>query len=329
MSYNSKYTGQEVEELLDQVKNGGTGGGGITSESDPIYSASPAAKITDSDISEWNNKQETITDLDVIREGASKGATALQSYTEQYKGTVTGVKMNGTTKNPSSGVVDLGTVITEHQDISGKQDKLVSGTTIKTINGESILGEGDIVIEGGSDGGDYLPLTGGIIKGNLIVENNFSASKATVNGIYNSSGASLRVGTDGSISTADQNSDSALNILTNGDGTKFLANDGSYKTIEAGSSAYPTVNHGTSDTTYTLTPNTYHVWGIVTSLNLSFGAEESGVVNEYVFQFDSGSTATTLSLPASVEWVNGTPTIEANMTYQVSIVNNIGLIVGV
>lgn len=242
MSYNSKYTGQEVEELLDQVKNGntgGTGGGGIASESDPIYSASPAAKITDSDISEWNNKQETITDLDVIREGASKGATALQSYTEQYKGTVTGVKMNGTTKNPSSGVVDLGTVITEHQDISGKQDKLVSGTNIKTVNGESILGEGNIV------------------------------------------------------------------------------------------TAYPTVNHGTSDTTYTLTPNTYHVWGIVTSLNLSFGAEESGVVNEYVFQFDSGSTATTLSLPASVKWVNGTPTIDANMTYQVSIVNNIGLIVGV
>lgn len=28
MSYNSKYTGQEVEQLLDQVANGGTGGGG-------------------------------------------------------------------------------------------------------------------------------------------------------------------------------------------------------------------------------------------------------------------------------------------------------------
>lgn len=38
-------------------------------------------------------------------------------------GTVTGVKMNGTTKNPTSGVVDLGTVITSHQDISGKADK--------------------------------------------------------------------------------------------------------------------------------------------------------------------------------------------------------------
>jgi hypothetical protein len=36
--------------------------------------------------------------------------------------------------------------LTEHQDISGKQDTLVSGTNIKTINGESVLGSGDISI---------------------------------------------------------------------------------------------------------------------------------------------------------------------------------------
>lgn len=35
-------------------------------------------------------------------------------------------------------------------DIAKKQDILVSGTNIKTINGEDILGEGDITIEGGS-----------------------------------------------------------------------------------------------------------------------------------------------------------------------------------
>ena len=52
-------------------------------------------------------------------------------------GTVTGVKMNGTTKNPSSGVVDLGTVITAHQDISGKQNKAISltGITATTVEG--------------------------------------------------------------------------------------------------------------------------------------------------------------------------------------------------
>jgi hypothetical protein len=65
-----------------------------------------------------------------VQTSLSKADTALQSYTEQYKGTVTGVKVNGTTKNPSNGVVDLGIVITSHQDISGKQDKLVSGTNI-------------------------------------------------------------------------------------------------------------------------------------------------------------------------------------------------------
>lgn len=37
-----------------------------------------------------------------------------------------------------------GTALQEHQDISGKQDTLVSGKSIKTINGESLLGEGDI-----------------------------------------------------------------------------------------------------------------------------------------------------------------------------------------
>ena len=53
--------------------------------------------------------------------------------------------MNGASKG-TSGVVDLGTVITAHQDISGKQDKLISGTNIKTINGESVVGSGDITI---------------------------------------------------------------------------------------------------------------------------------------------------------------------------------------
>ena len=52
-----------------------------------------------------------------VQTSLGKADTALQSYTEQYKGTVTGVKMNGSTKNPSGGVVDLGTVITSHQDI--------------------------------------------------------------------------------------------------------------------------------------------------------------------------------------------------------------------
>lgn len=72
------------------------------------------------------------------------------NYSVGNDGTITGITMNGVSKG-TSGVVDLGTVITEHQDISGKQDTLVSGTNIKTINNESILGEGNITIGGGSN----------------------------------------------------------------------------------------------------------------------------------------------------------------------------------
>lgn len=54
------------------------GGGGIGEETDPIFSASPAAVITQAIIDYWNAKQEAIGDLGQIRAGAAAGATALQ-----------------------------------------------------------------------------------------------------------------------------------------------------------------------------------------------------------------------------------------------------------
>lgn len=57
--FNSKYSGKQVEDLLDQVASGnagGGGGGGITVETDPIFSASPAASITEEKITEWDSK---------------------------------------------------------------------------------------------------------------------------------------------------------------------------------------------------------------------------------------------------------------------------------
>lgn len=55
--FNSKYSGEQVEALLDQVASGnaGGGGGGITAETDPIFSNSPAASITEDDKKAWNN----------------------------------------------------------------------------------------------------------------------------------------------------------------------------------------------------------------------------------------------------------------------------------
>lgn len=47
-------------------------------------------------------------------------------------------------------------------DISSKQDTLISGTNIKTINGTSVLGSGNMVISGGGDGGAVDSVNGQI-----------------------------------------------------------------------------------------------------------------------------------------------------------------------
>ena len=294
---------------------GGGGGGGIAVETDPIFSASPAASITEGKMAEWDKgatavQPETLAGYalegyvdnevkalgDSLAKVASSGSyndlqdkptipsainIAGTNYTpsdsgiidlntaylyrkpsggihkedfskevqtslrnaEAYKGTVTGVKINGTTKSPSNGVIDLGDIptsipsevyitdfdalsleslsygdiqsleldkqglkdalaahkvilvpygISDNASVKGyctlvgyyedllyikviaefkeiiietsldspdiyydevtimwwndKQDTLVSGENIKTINGESILGEGDMVV---------------------------------------------------------------------------------------------------------------------------------------------------------------------------------------
>lgn len=75
--------------------------------------------------------------------------------------------------------------------------------------------------------------------------------------------------------------------------------------------------------------NKFYKFGEVSSLNITLAAiTDTSVLNEYMFEFISGSTATTLTLPNTIKWLE-TPSIEANKIYQCSIVNNIGVLLGV
>ena len=281
-----------------------------------------------------SEKQDMITDIDTIRANAAKGATALQS--ETYKGTVTGVKINGTTKSPSSGVVDLGTVITSHQDISGKQDKLVSGTNIKTINNTSILGSGNISITGGSG-----TITGVSANGTSIATSGVANIPAATTSKYGVTQLSSSTSSTSTSLAATPSAVKAAYDLANGKQDKLVSGT-NIKTINGtsilgsgnitisggsssgGSGAYAQVNHGTSDTTFTLTPNTFHVWDEVASLTLTLGSETSGVANEFLFQFTSGATATSLTLPDDIKWANDSaPTIAESKIYQISILNGL------
>lgn len=242
---------------------------------------------------------------------------------------------------------DLSDYVTK-EELNSKQDKLVSGTNIKTINGESILGGGNITISGNqvqSDWNETDATNAAYIAnkpditvtklGDLKINSNTSIDIAAHYGLYINSPildlestisiTDCTFTSDSSIRFEDDNGDHLASLIFNGDGTKFLADDGTYKEISSGSSAYPLVNHGTSDTTFTLTPNTFHVWDEVTTLDLDFGIETEGVANEYIFQFTSGSEPTSLSLLDAIKWITE-PNIQANKIYQISILNNLGTI---
>lgn len=86
---------------------------------------------------------------------------------------------------------------------------------------------------------------------------------------------------------------------------------------------------GSTTTVLEIQPNKFYKFGEVLSLNITLAAiTDTSVLNEYMFEFVSGTTATTLTLPNSIKWLE-TPTIESNKIYQCSIVDNIGVLLGV
>ena len=119
---NVLYIISDAEDLKFKTINGQqiTGEGNITIDTDVDLSGY-ATK------SELNTKQNIISDLDSIRSGAAKGATALQAVPDTYA------------------------LKSEIPDITTKQDKLVSGTNIKTVNGTSLLGSGNIEINASAE----------------------------------------------------------------------------------------------------------------------------------------------------------------------------------
>ena len=84
-----------------------------------------------------------------------------------------------------------------------------------------------------------------------------------------------------------------------------------------------------TETTLELQPNKFYMFGEVSELNLTLAEiTDNTQLNEFMFEFISGETATTLTFPDTIKWAE-TPNVEANKIYQCSIVNNVGLIVGV
>ena len=69
----------------------------------------------------------------------------------------------------------------------------------------------------------------------------------------------------------------------------------------------------------------YHFTGAVSSLTLTLNAAASGVIPQYHFDFDSGSTAATVSI-TGVTWPDGSFTPEASKHYEVDILGGYAVV---
>lgn len=401
--YQSKYTGEQVEELLDMVANGEVGGG-IETETDPIFSASPAASITEAKMAEWDGKQNTIADLATIRSGAEKGATALQSVPSEYGTKAWVTEQARDIANDAVGdfeAVAVEPLAVELSTLREDFDTLVSGdttTAIKTFNEviafldgltdtqdlESIIASIEQQIAGKMDNvtlakvatsGSYNDLSNKPTIPSAVTESTVSGWGFTKNtGTYSKpSGGIPKSDLSSAVQASLDKADAAVPIYTladsvyaeangvtddqfayalpssaNGDEDDIIVTRHTLKTINGeslfgsgditisgGSSGgdsyagnYP-IEEITKKTFIKLSPNVYTRQNsiITTSMGheLTFAEPtNTSIVNEYIYEFKCGSDSAGLTLPLSCEWANDDiPVFKSGYTYVISIIHGI------
>ena len=83
-----------------------------------------------------------------------------------------------------------------------------------------------------------------------------------------------------------------------------------------------------TESVVSIRPNVFNKWGEMPALNITLGPEVSNALNEYMIEFVSGDTATELTLPDNIKWIDDVLVPEPNTTYQISIVNGLAVYAG-
>ena len=145
-SLSDYYTKTEVDTELSDKQDKLTAGANITIDANNVISSTGGTQVQ----ADWNQTDDTAVDF--IKNKPAIPDTSEFVTKEEYNPKEVAIAEALTDLNENkadkSEIPDVSTFATK-TELNAKQDALVSGTNIKTINNESILGEGNIEIQGG------------------------------------------------------------------------------------------------------------------------------------------------------------------------------------
>lgn len=182
-------------------------------------------------------------------------------------------------------------------------------------------------MSGGSGGGGSIDTSNFATKTELAAKQDIISDIDTIrNNAANYKGTVTSVTVNGSSKTPSSGVVNIGNVATS------VKVDNVSKTPSSGVVDLGYVNKKLTTSTsssMSLSPNVYYrnTSTSLSTLTITLGSvSNSNIINEYFVEFTTRSSGTTVSLPSSVKWANGeTPTFENGKTYQISIVNNLGV----
>lgn len=208
---------------------------------------------------------------------------------------------NGTNYSSATTVQDV---------INGKQETLVSGTNIKTINNQSILGSGNISISGGNGGGTV----------GTLVTNNTTAQTASASESFADTINLHKIAKTGTYSDLIGTPTVSSNVATDkADNTKITGAKAVYDEV------HPAVV--SSQPAGGFAPNVLYDLGTITG-TVTFtmaSPTDATIINHYYWTFDTSSTAPTITWPVGItSWFGGNPpTISASKHYEISVLDGV------
>ena len=320
-----KLTAGDNIKIVDNVISA-TGGGGSVDLSAYAKTADVNAGLA--------TKQDKISDLDDIREGAAKGATALQSETDPiYSADKPSLALKSELNGKQDTISDLEsiregaalgkTALQEHQDISKLATKEEVATKQDKISDLATIREG--AAKGATALQSYTE-TDPI----YIADKPSLALKSEIPDI---SGKQDKISDLDTIRSGAAKGATALQSYTETDpiytaDKPSIALKSEIPNISGKADKTLIVTETAGNSSYRIAPNRLTRLGTLASnvaLSLNTTSEEAGVVNVYDIIFSTPATnAPSITWPEGITWVGGSaPAIAGGKTYEVSIMDGL------